>query len=108
MPLPHGSAAESGRGLPSRQFVCLLLLFLLHWTPIKSYRSFQDADNRDERLLRKTELKLYEVVTDILFTLLFYCILPPKALLSLESSSLFFRPWEKYSNQQLLVCMKTA
>ena len=79
-------AVESGRGLHSCQF----LLLLLHWTLINSYRSFQDAGSYDELQLRKTELKLYEVVIGTVFRPLFYSIVQPKTLLSFGSCSQFF------------------
>ena len=88
-------AAESGRGLQSR-------FFFFKFT-INSYRSFRDVGNRDEGQLRKTELKLYEVVIGTVFRPLFHGIVQTKVLLSFGSSSLFFLPLWKHNNQRILM-----
>ena len=64
------SVAESGRGLPSRQF--FIYLFLIKF--LDSYQQlpkFPGAGNRQEGQLRKIELKLYEVVIGTVFRPLF-------------------------------------
>ena len=63
---------------------------------------FPRTGNRSEGQLRKTELKLYEVVMGTVFRSLFYGIVRPKALLSF-GSSLFFPRRASIANHQLLV-----
>ena len=94
---PHNGVISVAATRPLQQkvsVVCIpaIFLFLLCWTLINSYPSFQDASNSDEGQLRKTELKLYEVVVDIMFRPLFHGIVQPKALLSFGPSPLFFPP----------------
>ena len=83
------SAVESGYGLYSHHFCCCCWL---RWTLINSYRSFQEAGNRNEGQLQKTQLRLYEVVIGAVFRPLFCGTVQPKALLSFGSSSPFFIP----------------
>ena len=58
---------------------------------ISRYRSFQDAGNRDEGQLQKTELKLSEVVIGTMFRPLYYAygIVQPNTLLSFGFSVFF-------------------
>ena len=86
----RASAVESGRGLHSRRFFFVFVLFCYIGLFIKSYQSFKDAGNCNEGQLGKTELKLWEVVIGIMFRPLFYGIWQPKALLSFGSSLFFF------------------
>ena len=68
---------------------------------------FPRTGNRDEGQLRKSELKLFEVVAGTVFRHLFYGIVLPKALLSFGSSSLFF-PRRGSIAISVCMCMKTA
>ena len=88
MLLPHG--------LRSRKLawsVYLPMFFVVVAVTLGSYQQppkFPRAGIHDEGQLRKTELKLYEVVIGTMFRPLFYGIVQPKVLLSFGSSSLVF------------------